>query len=95
MPRFSPTPRGLSIVDKLLTEIELDNGCNVRPHSCDVMLLKIAVWLMRIDGCKFTDDQIELIAAGEQTEALDTFKNYLGYQLLSDTLNYIFDNCTV
>lgn len=88
------------VADKLIEAVEFDNDIRtgdilgrLKPRHRDELYaqLRINVGAMLKDGCKFTEDEIELMAAGEQTEAEDHFKKYAGYKEANAALGNLFD----
>lgn len=47
---------------------------------------------MQAGGCKFTEDQIETLTQGEQTEQETLYKSYLGGAQVHNALNAIFND---
>jgi|ERR1017187_569936 hypothetical protein len=77
---------------RLVQEMEGDNGgytmC-VTPKLAK--RLQNSVELMQAVNIKFTANEVELIAAGDQDEAMFKFRNQPGYQEMAKILNAIFD----
>jgi hypothetical protein len=80
--------------------VEADNG--MRPGSILSRLipdkraeflsqLEQGVAFMQVSGCQFTDEEIELMAMGDQDEAEAHFAQYQAYDVANKALNNLFD----
>lgn len=76
---------------RVIKEMELDNGCTFDPNDKNIAALDVAIDEMVKAGWEASQDDIELIAAGDQDEAEAKFHNVPGYPELSKALNDIFN----
>ena len=95
------TPNEIAL--KLVSCIESDNGARqgsflkwLKPEYREKLMadLESGIEAMQIAGCAFTQEQIELMAMGEQGEAQETFMQFNGYieaKGVNQALNTIFD----
>ena len=83
------------IAKALIRAMEFDNGCfendySYKPSNQQLKALILGIDKMRAVGCKFTDSQIEVLAAGEQTQQDRLIKKYDGAKA-NRVLSSIFD----
>jgi hypothetical protein len=82
----------------LVMTMALDNGMINRLEEPVVVSeeqatkLVAAIKEMEATGFKFTNSIVEEIVSGEQMEVFEKFSDISGFNLLSETLNDIFDN---
>jgi len=81
-----------AIAHNLVHEMEADNGCKFDLESANWVALVSATEEMINAGWEAEQDDIELIAAGEQGEAEEKFHNVPGYPELSAAMNKIFNS---
>jgi hypothetical protein len=79
------------IASKIIAAIELDNGCRFLVADSDRSALCAGVGAMLTAGCKFTADEIDNLAYGEEFERDRYFESYAGYDETNEALNSIFN----
>lgn len=79
------------IAASMVTCMALDNGCKFYHSREQEELLIQAVQTMQDEGCTFTDEEVELSAAGEHTEMHEHFQKYTGWPALHAALEAIFN----
>jgi hypothetical protein len=68
-----------------------DNGVHFQPDAAQVAHLEDAMATMQASGCHFTDAEIDLFSAGEQSEVETHFKQFVGFDEAHSVMNEIFD----
>lgn len=95
MPKSKFTPKAIEVHlvrARVIKEMELDNGCTFDHSDANIAELDAAIDEMVKAGWEASQDDIELIAAGDQDEAEEKFKLVPGYPELSVALNKIFNS---
>lgn len=67
-----------------------DNDCRFPVSSNQLTLLEAGIATMQAAGCKFTEEEVEILAAGEQTEQQTLVDRYNGQQV-NQALDSIFN----
>ena len=83
------TPTG--IVQAILTEMGYDNDEELTPTEAQRTRLETLVGAMQVEGVKFTEGQIMSLAAGEEIEREEEFKNSPSFPEFNALLNLVFD----
>jgi hypothetical protein len=88
------------IVEKLIKALENNNGFHpgevlnrlipVKREELENQLIA-GVAMMAAAGCRFTEDDIDLMATGDQDEAQERFAGFNGYTEATEALNNLFD----
>ena len=81
-----------AVAKSLVEAMEADNGCHFELESSNWVALVKATEEMINAGWEAPQDEIELIAAGDQDEAESKFILVPGYNELNTALAAIFDS---
>jgi hypothetical protein len=79
------------IAAALLAEMEADNGCAFPPTEARYAQLVRGVKAMQEAGVPFTEEEVGLLAAGEESERDERFEGISGYLDVNEALTEIFD----
>lgn len=80
------------VARELVDSLRCYSACEpFTPTPVQYAELITAVAEMQIEGCNFTNDEIEGITQGEQTEQEAIYAGYTSWPRLSTVLNLIFD----
>ena len=80
------------IVDALIRAMESEHGMSYEASLPQQAILIESVARMRAAGCAFSDGQIDIIGAGEESEVEALFGGFDGYSTLHDALDEVFDS---
>lgn len=81
-----------NVADRLVDEMSPDCAPNCHATEEQETRLRVGIAKMAGAGVDFTDEDIELIAAGDHAEATDRFGSVPGYAEVAAVLIEIFDN---
>lgn len=89
---MSAFPRSPTQIATLLVEaMGDDNGCCFRPNAEQLERLTGGLARMMVAGCAYTNADIDLFAAGEHGEMLDTLERFDGFKVAEQAMIDIFD----
>ena len=80
------------IARELVRKMEEDNGCKFGPSAEEMGVLAIHVERMLKEGCRWTTDDIQEFAAGEESEVELRFWQYPSFAECTSALNIIFES---
>ncbi len=87
------SPNPINVAARLLTAMEDDNGSPIGHwnNGANRVLLTDSVEAVLKEGWGPTKESIELLAAGEQLEAMESMHAYPSYEKMNAILNQIFN----
>lgn len=85
------TARAFTVAGELIRVMGLDNGVTFTPFRAQVIRMANAVLSLMADGLKFSEDDIRLIASGEESEVQAAYGKLYGFSTLQGILKSIFE----
>lgn len=83
--------RSAAVALRLVEVMGLDNGVTFQPFRAQIIRLNNAVYSLIGDGLGFSEDDIRLIACGEESEAQAAYGKLYGFNTLQSILRHIFE----